>query len=168
MPHSGCDRGLVRQLRSLLRHSGRCGDTAGTYDAVQDVLDIAPATVLPTPQTSFKLSTPQSPRTAWARPSEAAPTLTRTRPWPAEPSECRHATPGGWYTLQQPPRRQLELPGRQRDLRKTRTTPRTTATPGAMINSSRPTHAPNSGKTMTSNPLHTCTSPPPCVYKRRR
>ena len=27
IPHSGCDRSPVRQLRSLLRHSGRCGYT---------------------------------------------------------------------------------------------------------------------------------------------
>ena len=93
----GCNRSPVRQLRSLLRHSGRCGDTVRTCDAVQDVLGTAPATVLPTPHTSFKLSLPRSPRTAWARPSEAAPTLTRTKPWPAVPSERRHATPGERY-----------------------------------------------------------------------
>jgi len=118
IPHSGCDRSPVRQLRSLLRHSGRCGDTVGTCDAVQDVLGTAPATVLPTSHTSFKLSPPWSPRTAWARPSEAAPALTSTRPWPAGPSERRHATPGGRYPLQQRPRRPLELQGRRRDLRK--------------------------------------------------
>ena len=65
-PCSGCDRSPVRQLRSLLRHSGRCGDTVGTCNAVQDVLGTAPATVLPTPHTSFKLSPPRNPRTAWA------------------------------------------------------------------------------------------------------
>ena len=118
--HSGCDRSLVRQLRSLLCHSGRCGDTVGTCDTVQDVLGTAPATVLPTPHTSFILSPPRNPRTAWARPSEAAPTLTRTRPWPAGPSEHRHATPGGWYPPQQRPRRPLEPSGRRRDLRKTK------------------------------------------------
>jgi len=116
MPHSGSDRGLVRQLRSLLRHSGRCGGTVGTCDAVQDVLGTAPATILPTPHTSFVLSLPRSPRTAWARPSEAAPALTGTRPYPVGPSERRHATPGGWYPPQQRPCRPLE-PGRRRDLR---------------------------------------------------
>ena len=80
IPHSGSDRSPVRQLRSLLHHSGRCGDTVGTCDAVQGVLGTAPAIVLPTPRTSFKLSPPRSPRTAWARPSEAALALTRTRP----------------------------------------------------------------------------------------
>ena len=120
IPHSGCDRGPVRQLRSLLHHSGRCGDTVGTYDVVQDVLGTAPATVLPTPCSSFILSPPRNPRTAWARPSEAAPALTRTRPWPAGPSEHRHATPGGRYPLQQRPRRPLEPPGRRRNLRKTK------------------------------------------------
>ena len=28
-PHSGCDRGPIRQLRSLLRHPGCCGNTVG-------------------------------------------------------------------------------------------------------------------------------------------
>jgi len=34
IPHSGCDRSPVRQLRSLLRHPGRCGNTVGpaTWD----------------------------------------------------------------------------------------------------------------------------------------
>jgi len=118
IPHSGCNRSPVRQLQSLLHHSGRCGSTVGTCDAVQDVLGTAPATVLPTPHTSFKLSPPWSPRMAWAQPSEAALALTRTRPWPTGPSERRHATSGGRYHLQQLPRRPLELQGRRRDLRK--------------------------------------------------
>ena len=29
IPHSGCDRSPVRQLRSLLHHPGRCGSTVG-------------------------------------------------------------------------------------------------------------------------------------------
>ena len=29
IPHSGCDRSPVRQLRSLFRHPGRCGNTVG-------------------------------------------------------------------------------------------------------------------------------------------
>ena len=29
IPHSGCDRSPIRQLRSLLRHPGRCGSTVG-------------------------------------------------------------------------------------------------------------------------------------------
>ena len=118
IPHSGCDRSLVRQLRSLLRHPGCCDDTVGTCDAVQDMLGTAPATILPTPHTSFILCLPRSPRTAWARPSEAAPALTRTRPWPVGPSERRHATPGGWYPPQQRPCRPLEPPGRRHDHRK--------------------------------------------------
>ena len=34
IPHSGCDRSPIRQLRSLLRHPGRCGNTVGpaTWD----------------------------------------------------------------------------------------------------------------------------------------
>ena len=42
-------------------HLRRCGDTVGTCDAVRDVLGTAPATVLPTPCTSFVLSPPQEP-----------------------------------------------------------------------------------------------------------
>ena len=69
MPHSGCDRGPVRQLRSLLRHPQPCADIPGT----------APATVLPTPHTPFVLSLLQNPRSAWAQPSDAARALTRAR-----------------------------------------------------------------------------------------
>ena len=49
IPHSGCDRSPVRQLRSLLCHPGRCGNTVGTCDVVRDVLGTAPITILPTP-----------------------------------------------------------------------------------------------------------------------
>ena len=145
-PRSGCDQSPVRQLRSLLRHSGRCGDTVGTYDAVQDVLGTAPATVLPTPHTSFILSPPRSPRMAWARPLEAAPALTRTRPWPAGPSERRHATPRGRYPLQQQPRRLLELQGHRRDLRKAKDDARDDGhtrrhTPQCTSHSARPLHS---------------------------
>ena len=94
-----------------------CDDTVGTCDAVQDVLGTAPATILPTPHTSFVLSLPRSPRTAWARPSEAAPALTGTRPWLVGPSKRRHATPGGRYPPQRRPRRPLEPLGRRHDLR---------------------------------------------------
>jgi len=80
----------------------------------------ARATILPTLHTSFVLSLPRSPRTAWARPSEAAPALTGTRPWPVGPSERRHATLGGRYPPQRRPRRPLEPPGRRRDPRKTK------------------------------------------------
>ena len=91
-------------------HPWRCGDTVGSCDAVQDVLGTAPTNVLPIPRTSLVLSPPRNPRTAWAWLSEAAPTLTRTRPRPAGPSEHRHAMPGGRYPPQQLPRCPLELP----------------------------------------------------------
>ena len=42
IPHSGCDRSPIRQLRSLLRHPGRCDSTVGTRDAGRDVLGTAP------------------------------------------------------------------------------------------------------------------------------
>ena len=128
IPHSGCDRSLVRQLWSLLRHSERCGDTVGTCDAVQDVLGTAPATVLPTPHTSFKLSPPRSPRTAWAQPSEAAPALTRTRPWPAGPSERRHVTLGGRYPYSNDHAVRWSNKDTGAISARPRTTPRTTAT----------------------------------------
>ena len=118
IPHSGCDRSPVRQLRSLLRHSGRCGATVGTCDAVRDVLGTAPTTVPPTPRTSLVLSPQRNPRTVWARPSKAAPTLTRVGPPPAGPLERHHVERGGRYSPQEPPRRPLELLGRRRDLHK--------------------------------------------------
>ena len=49
IPHSGYDRSPIRQLRSLLRHAGHCGNTVGTCDAVRDVLGTAPVTILPIP-----------------------------------------------------------------------------------------------------------------------
>ena len=79
-----------------------------------------PSTVLPTPCTSLVLSSPRNPRTAWPRPSGAARALTRSRPPPAGPSERRHIKRMGRYPLQEPPCRPLELPGRRRDLRKTK------------------------------------------------
>ena len=48
IPHSGYDRSPVRQLRSLLRHPGRCGST-GACDAGRDALGTVPVTILPTP-----------------------------------------------------------------------------------------------------------------------
>ena len=89
----------------------------------------APSTVLPTPHPSLLLSSPRNPRTAWARPSGTARTLTRSSTLPAGHSERRHVERRGRYPLQEPPCRPLELPGRRRDLRKARTPPRTTARP---------------------------------------
>jgi len=62
----------------------------------------------------------RNPRTAWARPSGAVRTLTRSRPPSAGPSEHRHVERRGRYPLQRPPRRPLELPGCRCDLRKTK------------------------------------------------
>ena len=96
----------------------------------------------------------QAPRMAWARPSGAARTLTRSRPPPAGPSERRHVKCRGRYPLQEPPCRPLELPGRRRDLREIRTSPRTIITPSAMLfsapqytfYSSHPLRTPDSGR----------------------
>ena len=81
MPSSSCDRGPVRQLRSLLRHPQPCADIPGT----------ASATVLPTPRTPFVLSLLQNPRSAWARPSNVARALTKARPPPGGSSTLCHA-----------------------------------------------------------------------------
>ena len=160
IPHSGCDRSLVCQLRSLLYHSGRCDDTVGTCDAVQDVLVTAPATMLPTPHASFILSLPRNPRTAWARLSEATPALTRTRPWLAGPSERRHAT--RWS------RQDAGVISAR-----PRTMPRMAATPGAIPHSVLPTVLDHCTPVIRGkdddfhDPLCMYTVPP-CVYKRRR
>ena len=145
----------------------------GTCDAVQDVLGTAPATILPTPYTFFVLSLPRSPRTAWARPSEAAPTLIRTGPWPAGLSERHHNMPGGRYPLQQRPRRLLELQGRRRDLRKAKDDAQDDCharrhTPQYTFYSARPLHPRDSGRgrRLSRSPVHV--HAPPCVYKRRR
>ena len=115
-----------------------------------------------------------NPRTAWERPSGAARTLTRSRPPPAGPSERRHVKCRGRYPLQEPPCRPQELPRRRRDLCKT--TPKTTATPGAMLfsapqctfYSSHPLRTPDLGGRRRLLPLPYVYSAPPCVYKRRR
>ena len=109
----------------LSTNSGHCSAIPGTVTPLWEpathcanVRGAAPAAVLPTHHPSLVLSPPQNPRTAWARPSEAAPTLTRAGPPPAEPSERRHVERGGRYSPQGPPRHPLELPGRLRDLRR--------------------------------------------------
>ena len=93
----------------------------------------------------------RNPRTAWARPSEAAPALTRTRPCPAGPSERRHATHGGRYPLQQRPRRPLELQGRWRNIRKAKDDTQDDCharrhTPQCTFYSARPLHPRDSGR----------------------
>ena len=138
-------------------HPRRCGDTVGTCDAVRDVLGTAPATMLPTPHTSFRLFPPWSPRTTWAQPSGAAPALTRMRPWPAGPSGRRHATPAGRYTLQRLPRRPQELQGRWRDLRKAQNDCHARRhTPQCTFHSARPLHPRDSGRRqrLPRSPVH--------------
>jgi len=118
----------------------------------------------------------RNPRTAWARPSGAARTLTRSRPPPAGPSEHRHVKRRRRYPLQRPPSRPLELPGRRRDLRRTKDDTQDSCTPGASLSSAAqctfysilPLHAPDSGKMTTSPSLLYMYTAPPCVYKRRR
>ena len=61
-----------------------------------------------------------NPGPACAQASNAARALTGTRPPPAGPSALCHATPGGRYPPQRPPRRPQEPSGRRRDLLKTK------------------------------------------------
>jgi len=118
----------------------------------------------------------RNPRTAWARPSGAVRTLTRSRPPPAGPSERRHVKCRGRYPLQEPPFRLLELPGRRCDLREAKDDTHDDCTPDASLSSAAqctfysilPLHAPDSGKTTTSPSLLYMYTAPPCVYKRGR
>ena len=113
------------------------------------------------------LSLLRNPRSAWAQPSNAARALTRARLAPAGPSRHRHIAHRGRYPLQETPRRPLEPQGCRRDLRKARTSPRTTATPGAMLfsapqctfYSSHPLRTPIRGEHDDFRSPRTCTPP---------
>ena len=95
--------------------------------------------------------------------------MSRTRPWPAGPSKRRHATPGGRYPLQQPPRRPLELRGRRCDLRKTKDDCHARRyTPQCTFYSARPLHPAIRGEDDGFSFLPCMYTAPPCVYKRGR
>ena len=106
----------------------------------------------------------------------AARALTRSRPSPARPSKCCHVNRRGQYPLQEPPCCPLELPGRRRDLRKTKDAAQDSLTPGAMISStpqctSYSGHllcAPDSGRDDDFFLPPYMYPAPLCVYKRRR
>ena len=94
-------------------------------------------------------------------------------PYPAGPTERRHATFGRLYNLQRRPRRLLGLAGRRRDLRKTKDDTQDDCharrhAPQCTSHSVRPLHPRDSGKNDDfHDPLRMYTVPP-CVYKRRR
>jgi len=169
IPHSGCDRSPVRQLWSLLLHSGRYGDTVRTCDAVQDVLGTAPATVLPTPHTSFKLSIrralewrghdPRKP--LWPRPGQdpglqdprnvATPRLKDGTPYNNDHAACWSYRDTGMISAR----------------------PRTTATPGTIPHSVLSTVLDHCTPAIRGedNDFHDflCMyTAPPCAYKKRR
>ena len=126
MPHSGCNQNPIRQPQSLLSHPQHCGATMGTCGAMYKMC----SALLPPLCCQLRVLSPlQNPRSAWARPSDAAQALTGARLPPAGPSKRRHIAHRGRYPLQETPLRPLEPQGCQRDLRKARMPPRTTARP---------------------------------------
>ena len=98
---SGGDRPLHRPAAVIgvpSANSGHCSAIPGPVVTLwepatpyADVPGTALAAVLPTPRTPFVLSLLQNPRSAWARPSDAARALTRARPPPGGPSTLCHA-----------------------------------------------------------------------------
>jgi len=101
MPHNGCDRSPLRQLRPLCRHSRHCSDP------VRTCLTLLP----PLCCQLLVLLLLQDPRQAWGSPSNVVRTLTRARPLSAGPSAPRQVKHGGQYSPQQPPCRPLEPQG---------------------------------------------------------
>ena len=81
----------------LSANSGHCSAIPGPVVTLwepatpcADVPGTALATLLPTPRTPFVLPLVQNPRSALARPSDAARALTRARPPPGGPSTLYH------------------------------------------------------------------------------
>ena len=125
-PHSGCDRNPIRQLWSLLNHPRHCGATVGTCGALYKTC----SALFPPLCCQLRVPSPlQDPRLAWARSSNATQTLTEAGLPLAGPSRRRHVKHGGRYPLQETPRCPLEPQRHRSDLRKARTSPRTTASP---------------------------------------
>ena len=162
MPHSGCDRSPIRQLRPLCRYSWHCSDPVRTC-----------LTQLP-PLCYQLLVLPllQDPRQAWGQLSDAVQTLTRTRPPSAGPSALHRVKRGGQYDQQQPSHRPLAplyagafsagLKGFQGQL--LRPTP-CSPVPG---NSNPPLFFPDSGRDDDFSDLLVHVIAPPFAYKRRR
>ena len=158
----------------LPTNSGHCTAIPGAVTPLWEpaihcanVRGTAPATMLPTPCTFLILSSLQAPRAAWARPSDAAQALTRSRPRPAGPSERCHATPEGrtLHSNRHAARRSHKDAGAI--FARPRTTPRMTARPAphspvrhsVLSTVARHCTPPIRGRTTTSPPFRTCTPP---------
>ena len=152
-PHSGCDQGLIRQLRSLLRssptlwrHCGnlrRCAKRARHYSNHCADNSLHFPCTLPSVEPSNGMGTALG-----SGPDLDQDRIHACRTVGAPP---RHATPGRQYPLQQRPRRPLELPGRRRNLRKAKDDAQDDCharrhTPQYTFYSARPLHPRDSGR----------------------
>ena len=128
-PHNSCDRSPVRQLRSLLRYPRPCGDTVGTCDALcGHAWHCFRSCVSYSPYSLRTFSTAE-PSIGMGATLGHGPGIDQSKTSTWRTLDALPRMPGGRYPQQQPPRRPQELSGRQRDLRKARTSPRTTARP---------------------------------------
>jgi len=149
-PHSNNARSPVRQLRSLLHHPGTVATLwePATHCAV--VLGVAPSTVLSAPRT-FSAAEPS---TGMGATLERGPGLDQSKTPACRTLDALPRQHGGRNPQQGTPRRPQEPQGCRCDLREIRTSPRTTATPGAMLfsapqctfYSSHPLRTPDSGR----------------------
>ena len=113
-------------------NSGHCSAIPGTVATLwepatpcADVPSTAPATVLPTPRTSSATE----PSIGMGATLERGPDLEQSKTSAWRTLDALPRMPGGRYSPRQPPRRPQELSGCRRDLRKARTSPRTTTRP---------------------------------------
>jgi len=130
IPHRGCGRSPIRQLRSLRRHPQRCADLRC---AVRICLATAPATVLPT----LCISSSTGPSASMGTTLERVQPLTKGRPPSATPLG---ASPGQTRRTERPT--EVATPptgatGCRRIPCMAKRPPRMTATPGAMPHSAR-------------------------------
>ena len=123
--NSGHRSAIPGPVVTLWEPATPCADVPGT----------ALATLLPTPRTPFVLPLVQNPRSAWARPSDAARALTRARPPPGGPSTLCHACleDGTLHSDRNDAHKSYQNAGVISA--RSRTSPRTTATPGASLSS---------------------------------
>ena len=128
-PHSSCDRSPVRQLRSLLRHPGPCGDTVGTCDALCGCAWHCSRNCAAYSPYSLRTSSSAEPSIGIGATLGRGPGLDQSKTSAWRTLGALPRMPRGRYPPQQSPRRPQELSGCRRDLRKARTSPRTTARP---------------------------------------
>ena len=151
----------VVATKVLSANSGHCTAIPGAVAPLWEPANVhgtAPATVLPTPRTFHVLSPPQEPSNGMGTTLGRGPDLDQIKTPTCRTLGTlpRHA----WrtYPLQEPPCCPLELPGRRRDLRRTKDDTQDNCTPSASLSSAAqctfysilPLHAPDSGKTTTS------------------